>query len=178
MNLLLLSGNSLRNKPWIYEVQTSLSDLFTDSFVHEYNHWITGQEAINIDTELSTVPTEAENLKPYCIFAKSVGSVLTIKGMTANQLQPTAVLITGLPLRYIEKEMLPITDWLQTVDVPMIIAQHDKDPLGSYKEVHDLIMHLGNESISTIQLPGDTHDYKDLAKLKKLMSTLISKTTR
>jgi hypothetical protein len=174
MNLLLLSGNSVRNKPWIHDVDDRLSRHFDKTLVHHYAHWDSGAEFINFDDELSSVADEATDFQPYAIFAKSVGSVLTIRGIAEGKLKPKAVVVTGLPLKVIQENNLPVIEWLIKVDIPMLIIQNENDPLGSYEEVSAYTKNSANSYVSTMVLPGDSHEYTDFAKLDELSSVLYA----
>ena len=111
-------------------------------------------------------------IQPYAIFAKSVGSILTLQGLAAGKLLPRAILITGLPLKLISEQTLPIRDWLRQSVIPILIVQNENNPVGSYDEVAALIKTLDSNTISTMSLPGNSHDYEDLKKLKQLAAAL------
>jgi hypothetical protein len=172
MNLLLLAGNSLRNKEWIHEVERQLSKHFDATLVHHYRHWQTEEDFIDFDNELTTVSREATNFQPYSIFAKSVGSILSIQGIAGGEFQSQALLITGLPLRVIQEKAIPVGEWLRQVTIPVLIVQNQHDPLGSYEEVSAFISTIGNDKISVVMLPGNTHDYDDFNKLSELSAAL------
>ena len=174
MNLLLLSGNSPRNKAWIDVVDSNLSELFTQTLVHQYAHWETGADFIDFDLELSRLTDAVTMHQPYAIFAKSVGSILTLQGLAAGKLLPRAILIAGLPLKLISELTLPVTDWLRQSVIPILIVQNENDPVGSYNEVAALISTLDNDAISTMSLPGKTHEYEDFSKLKQLAAALLT----
>lgn len=174
MNLVLLAGNSLRNKSWIYEVETRLSHHFSSTMVHQYAHWENGRDFIDFDHELLAVTKEIADLQPYSIFAKSVGSVLSLRGIAKGNFKPHAVLITGLPLKLIQEKAIPVTDWLQKITVPVSIAQNKHDPLGSYEAVQAFIKNTGNKYITMTSLPGDTHEYDDYTKLNQLAAILTA----
>jgi len=168
MNLLLLSGNSKRNKEWIHRVGEALSDSFSSTLVHHYRHWDSGEEFIDLDYELGKVVQEAQNLKSYSIFAKSVGSILALKGTVAQLLQPSSIIITGLPLSLIETENIPVLEWFKKIRIPITIAQNNQDPLGSYDEVKKFAGRTNRPGLTIVKLTGNTHDYEDMGRLKEL----------
>lgn len=174
MNLLLLSGNSFRNKAWIHDVAHSFSEHFDSTYVHNYAHWETGEEFINFDAELAAIASKATDFEPYAIFAKSVGSLVTLRGIAEGKLRPRAVLITGLPLKVVHENGLPIAQWLQKIEVPVILSQNHRDPLGTFQEVAGLLSEVGNAHLSAVSLPGETHEYADLDKLNELSSMLYT----
>jgi len=174
MNLVLLAGNSYRNKEWIYRVKEVLSPLFDKSFVLEYAHWQSGEEEINLDNEILTLSNKLINDSNYSIFAKSVGSIVALKGINDGVLKPIKIIIAGLPLFSIMESGTPFGKWLENSDVPLLIIQNTSDPLGSYLDVKKYFLELNIKSkYKIIELPGDDHSYNDLPKLKELVAEFI-----
>ena len=176
MDLLLLAGNSIHNKEWIHTVKKILSPLFKKSLVHEYAHWQNGELDIDLEAELKSLDLELKSSDSYYIFAKSVGSILTLKGMDSGQLKPLKVVIAGLPLGLIKESVVFFNKWLENNKVPLLIIQNTNDPLGSFLEVKKYLqeLNLGFE-YEIIEVPGDDHSYNDLVKLKELVSNFIRK---
>lgn len=175
MDLLLLGGVSPHNKDWLYQVRDALAPLFGQCLVHEYAHWASAAPQIDLDHELNALRSQVHDLKEYVIFAKSAGVVLSLKGIADDILRPKACLFVGTPLRYIHKHGHQTDVWLKDLTMPTIFAQNAHDPSGAYQEVeHYLREHLHSPHHELLELPGDTHDYTDLAKLQKLAGSLIS----
>ena len=174
MNALLLPGNSKHNKVWIHRVNEALSDIFTFTIVHHYAHWENGEDFIKYDYEISRVIDECKDIKPDIIFAKSIGSVLTIKGLAEKSFQPNYCILVGLPLTIILEENLPIRDWLKGINIPIMIVQNNNDPFGAFTEINKYIDSINNKNVSVVKLYGDTHDYNDIKKLKELVSSMAS----
>lgn len=174
MNLFLLAGNSKRNKDWIYSVGYALKVLFDAAKVHDYAHWESGEEFVDIEKELKTIIDETKTLLPYAIFAKSVGGVIAIKGINEKVLQPNTCIITGLPLSLIAKESLPVSEWLSETTVPITIIQNEHDPLGSYEDVREFVDKSGALTCTVVCAPGDTHSYEDLDLLKQLIGEAVT----
>jgi len=99
--------------------------------------------------------------------------VLTAQGIHEGVLAPSACLLTGLPLGIIKPDGLQTGAWLTASTMPILIVQNTNDPVGSFADVQ---AHLGAlpPSHSLVELPGDTHDYNDLDKLKALMVQLLA----
>jgi len=171
MNALFLGGMSPRNKTWIREVEQKLKPLFVTTLVHDYAHWDNPDQNMDIAAELVTVAEKAEKLGQYVIFAKSIGTVLTAQGIHDGVLTPDGCLLAGLPLAIIKTDELQTGAWLTASAVPIIIVQNTNDPVGSFADAQT---HLGAlpPNHKLIELPGDTHDYNGLEKLKELMSQL------
>lgn len=178
MNLLLLGGQSHDNKAWLRDVKETLQPLFDNCFIHDYAHWASADARIDLTNELNAIRFQVRHLEPYCIFAKSAGVVLSLKGIAEKILQPAACLFVGTPLAFAEQHGHQLDVWLQALTVPTVFAQNVHDPAGSYPELERYLHnHLHSPHYQAIELPGGTHAYSDLAKLQELMTGLLSRTS-
>lgn len=173
MNILLLGGNSVRHQSWLDRVQAEIADDYDEITKHQYQHWATGQAEIDLDHELSQLDSYAKSDKPYQIFAKSAGTILSLMSINAAQLRPVSCVFTGIPLVMVEKYDVPIQSWLKSVSCPVKILQQMHDPYGSHKAVAALVATVGNPLIHVIQLPGQTHDYEDFQTIRHYLTELI-----
>ena len=172
MNLLLLAGNSKRNQEWIHAVDRVIKPLFNTTVVQEYQHWQTGVNFIDLDAELNKAAQNTRSLDPYIIFAKSVGCLLALMGMRNHVLHPHKCIFTGLALKLIMSEKIPLEEWLGNNQIPILILQNEADPAGSYVQVKESMSKVPNCTIA--KLPGDTHEYNDLQKLKDIIATYLN----
>lgn len=176
MNLLLLAGSSRKNQAWIHDVEKVLSPLFTATLVHEYAHWRDDRIPASFDNELTRIERVLQQLgwsEGYAIFAKSFGSMLSLKGMSMGVLKPTKCIFTGIPLRMVEHERLLFQTWLEAISVPMLMIQNAHDPLGSFEALNTIVGSHG-QHCQLVELPGDTHKYSDLERLKALVNDFIT----
>lgn len=174
MDLLLLPGESQRNQAWIYQVEEALAPLFGKTLVWPYEHWQRGEERIAFADELSKVIAAAATLGPYLIFAKSIGTMLALRGMHDGGLTPQACLFVGLPLRgYVRKSGAPVGQWLTNSSVPVTVAQNDADPSGSFNELKTYLDKLPPHD-KLVRLAGDTHSYEDYAQIRALARELLA----
>jgi len=173
MNLLLLAGNGQHNKEWIYKVKDVLSPLFATLHVHEYAHWDSDEAFIDFDKEYATVEEETTKLGQYVIFAKSVGTILTLKGINEGVLHPTKCIFVGLPLTMTAEENSKIKAWLQASNVPILFVQNTDDPLGSFDQVKAFVKSTGVVNCHIVNLPGDSHSYDDFQKLRALIESFL-----
>ena len=170
MNLLLLAGNSLRNKQWIHEARDHLAQPFDTAYVHEYTHWESGADFIDLDFELEQLMTAVRPLRQFATFAKSMGSVLALRCIAENAIMPTCMLIVGLPLQEINRRGIPVNEWLRVSPIPILIVQNEDDPLGSFEQVLSYVGTCQNELIQVASVPGDTHDYEDYDTLQDMLA--------
>lgn len=175
MNLLLLPGNSPRNKPWIHEVATQLAPLFSRCFVHEYEHWDNGRDFISFNQELGLLGPRVKDFGDYAIFAKSVGSILALKGTFEHTFAPNACILVGIPLPFIKKFDVAMSDWLHACPVPLLIIQNRNDPAGSFEDVKAYVGAAQPTSpCQLVELPGSDHDYSNLPRLTQAIQNFIA----
>ncbi len=176
MNLLLLGGNSQRNQAWVKGVAENLKDIFDDCKVQNYKHWETGDQNINFDYELEQLASNANAMQPVAIFAKSVGSHLTLKAASTSMIDPKFCLLVGFPLSIVADLTDEVEDWIKGMRVPTVVAQNNADPLGSFEEVKNYVDACQNPNVTVVELKGDTHDYDDIEKIRELLVELKSNT--
>jgi len=173
MNFILLSGNSVRAKEWIHNLRDSVVMKFGNTYIHNYKHWDTGEDMINFDVELNSLSEKLNNPSPYIFIAKSAGCILALKSMSKETTKPTACLFLGLPIKFAKLYSTPLSDLLIKTDVPIIIAQNDNDPFGSYDEIENIVKSLGNKNITVKKLDGNTHDYDNFGEISHILSNIV-----
>ncbi len=169
MNLLLLSGASVRNKKWIEEVEDSCKSHFDKTYVQNYQHWENQEIDFSLEIELNELQKLELTHEAYVIFAKSAGSILACSAISQGILHPERCIFAGFPLEMVKNFNLPADTWLSSIKNPITVLQNEFDPLGSYTEVASYITNVKNTNIKICKLPGNTHDYKDILKLKKFL---------
>jgi hypothetical protein len=171
MNIILLAGNSIHNKQWIYEVEAKLGPLFEQSYIQDYSHWANGKENIDFTLESEKLSAKVSNLVTYVIFAKSVGTILALEGIYKRILRPAKCIFVGVPLKGIHQAAIPFNDWLEHTDVPILFIQNSNDPVGAYGELKDYIKPAVRFTMT--ESVGNSHNYDDLDTIKKLVADFI-----
>lgn len=160
MNIIYLAGNSLNNKNWIKRVKMEF-DKFSEGEILNYDHWESGEKWINLENESLKLTELVKNKKDYYIFAKSIGSVLALKGIYEGYLKPIKMVICGHPYRAITNK-----NYLRSLKIPTIFIQNEFDPVFSYGELEEVLKENKLTDYQLIKNPdNDTHDYEDLEKL-------------
>jgi len=172
MNLILLGGNSINNKKWIEDVESCLKPLFQSTTIINYAHWKAGEGMIDLDKEKEKLAQTAKNLDGYIIFAKSAGSLVTVKAIFEKLISPQKCIFAGIPLNWARKSNFDINAWYKDYSIPTITIQHANDPLASSKELSEFLSQL-TTMVKVEELPGDTHDYNEFDIIKKLVSDFI-----
>ncbi len=168
MKLIVLPGNSKRNKEWADGAAAASVSSFDDVYKHYYKHWETGEELINFDFELAQV-VEKVGDEAIAVFAKSAGSVLTINGNYLGKLKPVKCLFVGLPLGTPEQEA-QLGEKILSLSVPTTIIQNTNDPYSDYARVKNFVTKVNLPNITLIETPGDNHDYLDFDLIKNKVS--------
>lgn len=177
MDALILGGNSPHNKEWVQQLQAAIAPLFATIATHDYAHWASADGTIDFEHELRAVQREARALSNYVIIAKSVGTLLALKGMNDNILRPDKVVFLGTPLNYVRQHTMEheFESWLKKVTEPMLVVQNDHDPVAGAGELDRYIKSVVSPSLVTFaELPGNTHDYIDFAQLQTLTHQFIT----
>lgn len=164
MKLIVLSGNSKRNKEWADGAAAASATIFGDVYKHYYRHWETGEELINFDFELGQV-AEQVGTGEFAVFAKSAGSVLTINGNYLGKLKPAKCLFVGLPLGTPEQEA-QLGEKIRALTVPVTIIQNTNDPYSNFARVKNFLDQLQLPNVTLLETPGDNHDYLDFDLIK------------
>lgn len=173
MNLVMLSGNSLRNRDWIQVAERKLTVPFQKTYVQQYAHWINGDEWIDLPHEQLVLGAAVESLSPYGIFAKSIGTVLSVQSIAAGLVQPKFLLLMGIPLDYIQEHYQDFATDLTAYGGPVIILQNNHDPVGDGTAVREYLGDLP-DTMSFVTTIGETHDYEDYDFLQAKLELLVT----
>lgn len=165
MNALLLPGNSRRHEEWIEDLKNALAPNFENIETQHYRHWQSGEGNADVDHEIGVAERKAAALKPYVIVAKSIGTVIAVKGTAECKLYPDKLILLGVPINGgAPKDSF--SKWLKAVNVPVVFIQNTKDPLGAFADVKAAFEGRGSQ-LSFVELPGETHDYLDFEAIAK-----------
>lgn len=173
MNLILLPGNSFKNKAWIEEVHASIKDLFNKTYIHSYDHWKTGDGLIDLNKEMSLLKKSLPP-EPYVIFGKSAGVILTLKGFSEGILHPAKCMFLGTPIHWAEQHNFELKKLIYKFSIPSLFIQNKNDPLASSQEVKDFIKEREIKHSKLITLLGDMHEYPNIKEIHDLMKEFLS----
>jgi predicted alpha/beta-hydrolase family hydrolase len=167
MNALLLPGNSSRNGKWIENLKLAIADHFVRVETQHYQHWQSGYDRADIEYEISVAKSRAERLRPYIIIAKSIGTVISVKGVADGKLEPEKLILLGVPINGgVSMDMF--SEWISEINMTVIIIQNSNDPIGSFNEVKAAFKGK-SKSLKFVELPGNTHDYLDFDAIARLI---------
>jgi len=168
MHIIYLSGGSVRNRDWIEKVKENFDSFSTGDILY-YNHWQTGDKNLNFEAETNKLITLTKDKKEYCIFAKSIGSILVLKNIFEKNISPKKVIICGHPYNLAKELRFPIDDYLKSISISVIFIQNESDPMFSYLELEKVLKSNKVQNYTLIKNPSiDTHDYEDFEKLTEI----------
>lgn len=174
MHLILLPGNGKYNKEWIDQVRENFQDLFTSTHVLYYDHWFT-DEGKNIDlaVEQKKLIEVVQDLDEYVIFAKSMGTVLTIKSIHEKYIEPKKCIFAGHPVNWAKYRDYYVDEWIEGYSTPTLFVQKTTDPVMSYQELKDLLIKHRVQNYELIEVEGNDHEYEDIEALRRMVINFL-----
>ncbi len=175
-HLIVLPGNSPRNRDWGVACAEYFTPWFDSVWMAEYAHWGSDEKWINLAQEEERLRNHVINLPAdtaVYIFAKSIGSILAVNAIAHRTVVPAGCAFFGMPLDYAVPEV-----WqddpkpLAALTAPTVIFHNDADPTASYKITSDtLTMHVRHATF--IATHDATHDYLDFVQYEpKIVQSL------
>ena len=171
--LIILGGNSPKNKDWIKEMNKYLKwDYSTVEFF--YSHREEKFEDINFEKEikkLSKVIKDSE-ISTYSIVAKSAGFMLSLQGVAGNLLTPSAIVWYGLPIEYSTYRKIDLKPLLEIASkkTHIICVQAEEDPQGNVNQVEDLVSGI----IPILSIKDNTHNYDQFKQMANSAKNFIA----
>ena len=171
MDLIILSGNAPENKEWAEKVGKLFKDEFDSIYIQYYEHWPNQKKIIDFNLEISKLVKN--NRRNLIIIAKSVGVALAIKCIHTKKLNPLKCVFFGLPIKWCEKNNIPLQNWLINYKRPSLFIQQTEDPFLSFSELKPLLEKLNVKNYSLYEVNGNDHIYLNIKKLKNTMEKFI-----
>ncbi len=176
--LIIFPGNSPRNKSWGEEVAAEFGDLFDAVYMQHYDHWESGNESINFETEINKLNQEIKLSSPdtsFFIFAKSVGSLLSFLAVHQHIINPAKCVFFGLPLDLADKGIFK-EDWssLSNFPGPAIALHNNNDPTANYDFAKKSINQYAQNTITFIELAGNDHSYNEYNTYRPIIKNFLN----
>jgi hypothetical protein len=174
VEIIYLPGNSLDNKIWIEKVKNNF-EIFSDGKILDYDHWQNGKKWIDINRENEKLEELVKNENYYNVFAKSIGTILTLKGIRENYFKPEKIIFCGFPYSVGERENLQIDECLKLLTIPVIFIQNEFDPMGNFEELEKILINSPPKHYQLIKILNNfTHDYENYEELTKIAGGFYS----
>jgi predicted alpha/beta hydrolase family esterase len=164
-HLIVMSGNSVKNKAWGELILEHYAPQYDSSFLLEYDHWVSGEPNIDFAKETAKLQKHVDALSPdteIILFAKSAGSLLGLLTMYQGIYKPTRAVFFGMPLDLAADNLFK-DSWapLSELAVPAIAFHNVADPTTSYEFTKSMLA-THNPHITLITTAGNDHWYSDL----------------
>ncbi len=173
MEAILLGGESLKNRAWIEQVDGAIKALFSRTKILYYDHWQTGGDPVNVEGEYPKLATIVQDLNDYLIFAKSAGGWVTGKASSEGLISPTKCIFIGTALYGAKRLGYPLGNWYKTLICPKLFIQKSSDPACSFNDLKGFLEESELENYQLVEIPGDTHHYEDLEKIRSLVQSFL-----
>ncbi|MBI4973613.1 hypothetical protein HZC27_03325 [Candidatus Roizmanbacteria bacterium] len=173
MNLILLPGNT--DQVWIKEVEKNIFSFFDNLYLIEYAHHAKGKYLIDLNYELNALSKliQTEKIDDYVIFAKSAGTLLTIKGIHEGVLNPQKCIFLGVPINWAYHYKFNIDAWIQNYSIPTLFIQQTNDLYYSFKELKSYLNGFSVKNSQIFEVAGSDHHYSNIEEMKKLVKNYL-----
>ena len=171
MKIFLLAGQSIENKKWIEEVEREFKKEFPKTEILHYEHWNTGKKETNIEKETETFLNSVNTFnEEYCVFAKSIGTVIFLNSIDRLKKKPKGVLMVGLAYHLAEMKGYDFKLLKEKADFKINIFQKELDPAGFLKEIKKLSGNMVEvKEYECVNEEKDNHHYVNTKYLLELM---------
>lgn len=176
-HLIVLSGNSLKNKAWGELIVEHYSPMYDSVFMLEYSHWESGEPLIDFVSEEAKLRAHVATLAPdteVILFAKSAGSLLGLLAIAHGAVTPARSVFFGMPLDMAAGGIFK-DDWspLTSFRVPAIAFHNLEDPTTSYEFTKATLKEKAPH-ITLVTTHEADHWYGDLTTYDPYINTLIT----
>jgi len=166
--LVLLWGNSSKNKNRIQEVNKELLPFYDTTHIHFYRHRETWGN-MDLEYECTQLCEYLHTIKGSVIlFCKSLWCLLALKAIVEKETFIKQSIFVGFPLGYCERTNFPIDEYLKELTSPVLWIQHTEDPAWWYATIKKQLWAL-SPAFTCKEIPGNTHDYTEIKVLKKII---------
>lgn len=172
MKLILVSGESLKNKAWIEQVRDSLKDKFEPQVLY-YDHWHEEDGKINFETELGKLLQMTANITDFVLLAKSAGSWLTLQAVAQGKIKPAKFIIVGPAWDWAKNNGFVPEELMSQVTIPVLIVDKTLDPSLAFADLKRAVEKHRWPTVQIVEIAGDSHHYEDVAGLAVLVNEFI-----
>jgi len=176
MHLVIIPGNSKQyNEEWLYTSQKHFKDLFESVTTHYYKHWKEGTEDIDIEHEVNALAKKVSKLAgDYVIYAKSAGTVVTIKAVVDGKVAPSKCIFVGSPFGWAKKEDQRFDKYFTNYDVDTLFIQQTDDPFFAHKDLEEFLDKSNVKDYRLVEVDGNNHAYDNYSKIKTMLKDFLA----
>lgn len=134
--LIILSGNSLKNKAWGEAVLAHYGEQFDSAYLQNYTHWDSGEPSIDFAVEETKLAEHVSSLSSgteITLMAKSAGSLLAFLAIDNKIVTPVRCIFLGIPFDLASDNLFK-NNWnaIDSFTIPAVAFHNIADPTTSY----------------------------------------------
>ncbi len=167
MEIVILAGNSIRNKDWAEELARNLKSAGT-CYVQQYKHWQTGEKNIDSEYEIKQLVDYLKNKKDYILVGKSAGALIIIGALVEKAVSPIKCILMGVPFDKDGPNALSLMEAIASLKVRVEFVQNKEDPYCSAEAIKKMLESLRLTNYSFTETEGNTHEYTDYQTILNL----------
>jgi len=175
MHLIILPGNSKQyNEQGLYDSARHFGDLFESVTLHVYEHWKTGTGEEMADTKLEAEKLEKEASAlngDYVIYAKSIGTITTIRAHVENGVSPKKCVFVGSPFENAGEELIGLATQFK---IPTLFIQQTDDMFFKHADLEKFLNEHWTGEYKLIEIPGGNHAYDNYEDVKAWISEFLA----
>ncbi|GIW66474.1 MAG: hypothetical protein KatS3mg095_0372 [Candidatus Parcubacteria bacterium] len=180
MKIIILPGNSSKNKIWAQNLKKELQTKFNDIIIQEYKHWETKEPLIDLNQELEKLKNLIVKIRDsYIIIGKSAGVILALKAIYEIKITPKLCIFLGSAINWAKNNRLIgeslLKAWLKEYKIPTLFIQKSKDPAINVDELKKLLNENQVKNYEIYQISGEDHEYNDFQLLGGAIVKFIEK---
>ncbi len=175
-NLILLGGESLKNKAWIEQVRDGLQANFETEILY-YDHWQVAEGKISFAVETGKLLQMTAGLTDFILFAKSAGSWMSLQAVAEGKVKPDKFVIVGPAWDWAINNGFKPEELINQVSVPVLIIDKSFDPSLAFADLQQMLADHKRPNLQLVEIPGDTHNYEDIVGLTKLVNEFVGQST-
>lgn len=175
MKIVLLGGNSIKNKEWLIDMETAIQHFSNDTIRHNYSHWENSNFSINLDTELDCLRVMLQDFNEYTILAKSAGALLALKGIYEGKIYPSACVFLGTAVLWGKENGYEIEKWLKDYSTPTLFVQNSDDPAISPQDLLTLLQKSSVINHKLIVSSGRGHEYLEYQQIAENIALFLKR---
>lgn len=177
-HVIVLAGNSLKNKGWGELILAEYSLRFDSACMLEYDHWMSGESNINFAAEEAKLATYVSSLPPYAeivLFAKSAGSLLAFTAIAHGVLTPIKCVFFGIPFDMAADNLFK-DNWeaIDNFAIPAIAFHNTDDPTTKYEFTKDTLANH-NPAITLVTTDEADHWYGDIVTYNRTIIPFLAR---
>ncbi len=175
-HLIVLPGNSQKNKAWGELILTEYAAQFDSAFMLEYDHWESGEANINFTREeeklcahTATLPAGTE----IVLMAKSAGSLLAFLAIHHGAITPNYCVFFGIPFDLAADNLFK-DNWspVDSFAIKAVAFHNLADPTTSY-EFTKSMLEVHAPRITLIATNEADHWYGDTVTYNPSITSLL-----